>query len=51
MPVESLLPILVYFLVGIILRRSGMGSGSEAAFLFRFILYVTILALGIRFPA
>jgi hypothetical protein len=45
MPVESLLPILAYFLVGIILRRSGMASGSEAAFLFRFILYVTLPAL------
>jgi hypothetical protein len=45
MPVESLLPIFVYFLVGIILRRSGMASGSEAAFLFRFVLYVTLPAL------
>ncbi|HEX6259141.1 MAG TPA: AEC family transporter [Woeseiaceae bacterium] len=45
MPVESLLPILVYFLIGIILRRSGMASDSEAAFLFRFILYVTLPAL------
>jgi len=45
MPVESLLPILIYFLVGIILRRSGMASGSEAAFLFRFVLYVTLPAL------
>lgn len=45
MPVESLLPILAYFLIGIILRRSGMASDSEAAFLFRFILYVTLPAL------
>jgi predicted permease len=45
MPVESLLPILVYFLVGVVLRRSGMASDSEAAFLFRFILYVTLPAL------
>jgi predicted permease len=45
MPLESLLPILVYFLTGIVLRRSGMASGSEAAFLFRFILYVTLPAL------
>jgi hypothetical protein len=45
MPVESLLPILVYFLVGIALRRSGTASGSEAAFLFRFILHVTLPAL------
>lgn len=42
---ESLLPILVYFLIGIMLRRSGMASGSEAAFLFRIILYVTLPAL------
>jgi hypothetical protein len=45
MPVESLLPILVYFLVGIVLRQSGIAGGSEAAFLFRFILYVTLPAL------
>jgi hypothetical protein len=45
MPFESLLPILVYFLVGIVLRQSGIAGGSEAAFLFRFILYVTLPAL------
>jgi hypothetical protein len=45
MPVESLLPILVYFLVGMVLRQSGIAGGSEAAFLFRFILYVTLPAL------
>ena len=45
MPLESLLPIFVYFLIGIMLRRMGMASGSEAAFLFRFILYVTLPAL------
>lgn len=45
MPLESLLPILVYFLIGIALRRSGLASGSEAAFLFRLILYVTLPAL------
>lgn len=45
MPLESLLPILVYFLIGIALRQSGIASGSEAAFLFRFILYATLPAL------
>ncbi|HSD69676.1 MAG TPA: AEC family transporter [Woeseiaceae bacterium] len=45
MPVESLLPILVYFLIGILLRRTGLAGAGEAAFLFRFILYVTLPAL------
>lgn len=45
MLVESLLPILVWFLVGIVLRRSDLAGGAEAAFLFRFILYVTLPAL------
>jgi predicted permease len=45
MPLESLLPILVYFLIGIALRQAGIASGSEAAFLFRFILYATLPAL------
>jgi hypothetical protein len=45
MLLESLLPILVYFLIGIILRRSGLAGSSEAAFLFRLILYVTLPAL------
>lgn len=45
MPFESLLPILVYFLIGIVLRQSGIAGGSEAAFLFRFILHVTLPAL------
>lgn len=45
MPAESLLPILAYFLIGILLRRSGLAGAGEAAFLFRFILYVTLPAL------
>lgn len=42
---ESLLPILVYFLVGIVLRRSGLADAKDAAFLFRLILFVTLPAL------
>lgn len=42
---ESLLPILFFFLVGILLRRTGLAGGTEAAFLFRLILYVTLPAL------
>ncbi|HZD54559.1 MAG TPA: AEC family transporter [Woeseiaceae bacterium] len=45
MLVESLLPILAWFLVGIALRRSRLAGSAEAAFLFRFILYVTLPAL------
>ena len=45
MPVESLLSILFFFLVGIALRRFGLAGGAEAAFLFRLILYVTLPAL------
>lgn len=42
---ESLLPILAWFLTGILLRRSRLAGGNEAAFLFRLILYVTLPAL------
>ena len=42
---ESLLPILLFFLVGVALRRKGMAGPAEAAFLFRLILHVTLPAL------
>lgn len=45
MPLEALLPILLFFLIGIALRRSGLAGGAEASFLFRLILYVTLPAL------
>lgn len=45
MLLESLLPILFFFLVGIALRRVGLAGTAEAAFLFRLILYVTLPAL------
>lgn len=44
-PLEALLPILFYFLVGIALRRAGLATRAEAAFLFRLILHVTLPAL------
>lgn len=45
MLLESLLPILLFFLIGIALRRAGLASSPEAAFLFRLILHVTLPAL------
>lgn len=42
---QSLLPILLFFLIGIALRRAGLATRAEAAFLFRFILHVTLPAL------
>lgn len=42
---DALLPILVYFLIGVVLRRTGLAKAEDAAFLFRLILYVTLPAL------
>lgn len=44
-PLEALLPILFFFLIGIALRRAGLATRIEAAFLFRLILHVTLPAL------
>jgi predicted permease len=44
-PAESLLPIFVYFLVGLALRRSGVASAEHADFLYRLIFLVTLPAL------
>jgi predicted permease len=45
MPFQSLLPIFVFFLIGILLRSFGLASRDQAAFLFRVVLYVTLPAL------
>jgi len=45
MPYLSLLPIFVFFFVGIALRLSGLASREQAAFLFRIVLNVTLPAL------
>ena len=45
MPLEALLPIFAYFLVGFLLRTFGLAGGDQAAFLFRLVFYVTLPAL------
>jgi predicted permease len=45
MPVQLLVPIFAYFLVGVLLRKSGVASREHALFLFRLILFVTLPAL------
>ncbi len=45
MPLQSLLPIFVYFLVGVVLRIAGVAARDQAAFLFRLVLNVTLPAL------
>ena len=49
MALQTLLPIFVYFLLGILLRLRGVAGGEHAAFLFRLVFYVTLPAL--VFPA
>lgn len=49
MPYQSLLPIFVFFIIGVLLRSLGLASREQAAFLFRIVLYVTLPAL--VFPA
>lgn len=44
-PAVSLLPILVYFLIGVALRRLQMATAAHADFLFRIIFLVTLPAL------
>lgn len=44
-PVESLLPIFVYFLIGLTLRKTGLAKAENADFLFRVIFLVTLPAL------
>jgi predicted permease len=45
MPLASLLPLLSYFLVGVLLRRSGILRGEHADILFRLVFFVTLPAL------
>jgi predicted permease len=45
MPLETLLPIFAYFLIGFLLRYLGLATREHAAFLFRLGFYVTLPAL------
>jgi len=45
MPLQTLLPIFVYFLIGFLLRYRGIANRDQADFLFRVVLYVTLPAL------
>ncbi len=45
MPYQSLLPIFVFFLIGILLRFFGLANREQATFLYRFVFYVTLPAL------
>jgi predicted permease len=44
-PIESLLPIFVYFLIGLAFRKSGIATSGHADFLFRIVFVVTLPAL------
>lgn len=43
--IGSLLPIFIYFLIGVLLRRNGVATGEHAGFMFRVIFLVTLPAL------
>jgi predicted permease len=43
--IGALLPMFVYFLIGVFLRRSGVATGEHAGFLFRMMFLVTLPAL------
>jgi malate permease and related proteins len=45
MPFLSLLPIFVYFLAGMLLRKAGLADRDHGAFLFRVIFFITLPAL------
>lgn len=45
MPLASLLPLFAYFLVGLLLRRTGVLRGEHADILFRLVFFVTLPAL------
>jgi predicted permease len=45
MPLDTLLPIFAYFLIGFLLRFRGLAGSEQAAFLFRLAFYVTLPAL------
>lgn len=45
MPLETLLPIFAYFLIGFLLRFLGLAKSDQATFLFRLVFYVTLPAL------
>ncbi len=45
MPLDTLLPIFAYFLIGFLLRSRGLAGSEQAAFLFRLAFYVTLPAL------
>jgi len=44
-PLQALLPIFVYFAIGLFFRRRGIVTGEHAAFLFRLVFLVTLPAL------
>jgi len=43
--IGALLPMFVYFLIGVLLRRNGVATGEHAGFLFRMMFLVTLPAL------
>ena len=45
MPLASLLPLFAYFIVGLLLRRTGVLRGEHADILFRLVFFVTLPAL------
>lgn len=45
MPALTLLPIFVYFLIGLLLRVAGLADREHGAFLFRIVFFVTLPAL------
>ncbi len=42
---QSLVPVFVYFLIGVVLRRSGIATREHAQFMLRLVFYVTLPAL------
>lgn len=44
-PIESLLPIFAYFLIGLFLRRNGVAKSEHADFLFRIVFLIALPAL------
>jgi len=44
-PLQSLLPLFIYFAVGFVFRRRGLGTADHADFLFRLVFLVTLPAL------
>lgn len=44
-PAQALIPIFVYFAIGIVLRATGLADRDHAAFLYRLVFFVTLPAL------